>query len=308
MPDTHAFSISSPGLDLLPAYEVCSQVIEKTIFTFFAFAARSIVGNNGEMHVSREVAIRIERTQGREQAMTAEGWAARHPTPLPVVEEVAGGLLICPYAASPITKAEGLGLAGPVTGSDFDRVEAFFRERGAVAHVTLSPFVDPSLFEILGERGYRLEEMEQVLARTVDPTERFAPPPPGVEIARVADDERATWARVVAQGFAEREEVTDDEIRVGELVAAPEAAELWLARVDGEPAGAGAICFVEGVASLYGTSTRVAFRGRGVQTALLNARLRRAVEESCDLAIVMTAAGSQSQRNVERAGFRVAYT
>ena len=50
------------------------------------------------------------------------------------------------------------------------------------------------------------------------------------------------------------------------------------------------------------------FRGRGVQTALLEGRLAAAEAAVCDLAVVMTTPGTPSQRNVERAGFRTAYT
>ncbi len=63
-----------------------------------------------------------------------------------------------------------------------------------------------------------------------------------------------------------------------------------------------------GLASFFSASTRPAFRGRGVQTALLHARLAAALGAGCDLAMVHTAPGSASQRNVERLGFRLAYT
>ena len=64
----------------------------------------------------------------------------------------------------------------------------------------------------------------------------------------------------------------------------------------------------EGVASLGGASTLPAFRNRGAQTALLQARLAFAVESGCEVAMVTTLPGTTSQRNVERQGFRVVYT
>lgn len=63
-----------------------------------------------------------------------------------------------------------------------------------------------------------------------------------------------------------------------------------------------------GQASLLKASTRLTFRGRGVQTALLHHRLALAAAAGCDLATVQTQPGSASQRNVERQGFRLAYT
>jgi len=50
------------------------------------------------------------------------------------------------------------------------------------------------------------------------------------------------------------------------------------------------------------------FRKRGAQSILIGARLTWAVEQGCDLATTTTQPGSSSQRNYERAGFRVVYT
>jgi len=82
----------------------------------------------------------------------------------------------------------------------------------------------------------------------------------------------------------------------------------FLASIDGQPAGGGAVSFRDGTASLFSTSVLPGFRRRGVQTALLQARLAAAAAAGCDLATVMTSPGSSSQRNVQRSGFAVAYT
>ena len=44
------------------------------------------------------------------------------------------------------------------------------------------------------------------------------------------------------------------------------------------------------------------------QTALLRARMSAAVQAGCEYAVVVTQGGTTSQRNVERLGFRVAYS
>ena len=62
------------------------------------------------------------------------------------------------------------------------------------------------------------------------------------------------------------------------------------------------------MALLAGAATIPRWRGRGGQRALLEARLRFAVEQGADLAIMAAAPGSSSQRNAERQGFRIAYT
>lgn len=57
-----------------------------------------------------------------------------------------------------------------------------------------------------------------------------------------------------------------------------------------------------------GSSTVPELRRRGLQGALLLERMRYAFEHGCDLAMMVAEAGSNSQRNAERKGFRVAYT
>ena len=49
-------------------------------------------------------------------------------------------------------------------------------------------------------------------------------------------------------------------------------------------------------------------RRRGLQTALLEERMRYAFHHGCDLAMMVAEVGSNSQRNAERKGFQIAYT
>jgi GNAT superfamily N-acetyltransferase len=78
--------------------------------------------------------------------------------------------------------------------------------------------------------------------------------------------------------------------------------------VDGVIAGGAAVSAQHGVCGLFGASTLPAFRRRGAQSALLATRLAWAREKGCDLAVSITQPGSISHRNIERSGFRVAYT
>jgi len=82
----------------------------------------------------------------------------------------------------------------------------------------------------------------------------------------------------------------------------------FFASIDGEIAGTAAIDLQSGTAQLFATSTRHGARGRGVQTALIAARLAFAQAAGCDLTFMRTEAGSGSQRNAERQGFRPLYS
>jgi GNAT superfamily N-acetyltransferase len=82
----------------------------------------------------------------------------------------------------------------------------------------------------------------------------------------------------------------------------------YLALIDGKAVGGASLRICGGIAQLAGAATLPTYRRRGVQTALLNARLRDALAAGCDIAVVTTQPGSKSQENVQRRGFALLYT
>jgi GNAT superfamily N-acetyltransferase len=62
-----------------------------------------------------------------------------------------------------------------------------------------------------------------------------------------------------------------------------------------------------GVAWLSGAGVVPAARGRGIQAALVRARLAWGAARGCDVAAAATEPGSASQRTLQRCGFQVAY-
>ena len=129
-----------------------------------------------------------------------------------------------------------------------------------------------------------------------------------IEIQRASDGELDLWTLTVAQGFAENYPVTKDLLDVMKLFASRSNTECFLARTDGRVVGGATLAVRGRIAGLFGASTLPGFRGRGVQTALLEARLRRAWELGCELAMSLARPGSASERNITRQGFQTLYT
>ncbi|MDD3825478.1 MAG: GNAT family N-acetyltransferase [Anaerolineae bacterium] len=223
------------------------------------------------------------------------------------VEAVGGGYAVYAGPAFPVNRASGLGLNGPAGEDDLARIEEFYRSRCAAPRIDLCPVADESLLVLLRERGYTVEGFMSVLWRPLPLTPDEFAPVPGVSVTRAGREEAELWLRTVGEGFEGKE--APPETR---SILAPnfygDRAEPFLAWIDGQPAGGGAFVSHEGVAELCSASTRPAFRRRGVQLALLRARLEEAARAGNDVAMAHTAPGSPSQRNVERAGFRLAYT
>ncbi len=134
--------------------------------------------------------------------------------------------------------------------------------------------------------------------------------PPRSRCASPRLSEAERWAHTATQGFLGRDDVpADHPLFQLSLVAfhRPDV-QAWWAWQDNEPVAVGGLGLDGGVATLFSMSTRAGFRGRGIQAALIAARLGAAAAAGCDLATVMTTPGTVSQRNVERAGFQIMYT
>jgi len=129
------------------------------------------------------------------------------------------------------------------------------------------------------------------------------------------DGEFEAWLDVVAdavahpdtQGVPSHEEFPREVVVRAERDLAAAGAVRYAALRDGVIAGGASFRIAEGVAQLTGAATAPAHRRRGVQTALLSARLADAAAAGCDIAVVTTQPGSKSQQNVQRRGFDLLY-
>jgi hypothetical protein len=212
-------------------------------------------------------------------------------------------------AASPLTQTFGLGLFETASHADMERLEGFFRERGAEVFHEVSPLADLTLPALLNERGYQPLEFTSVMFRPIRPGARFAElRDESVRVRAVGRDENELWARTAAKGWSEFTELADFMLELARVSAERSDGHSFLAELDGQPIATGALSICEGVALLAGASTIPEGRKRGAQLALLDARLRYAAERGCDLAMMCAQPGSASQRNAERQGFRIAYT
>lgn len=247
---------------------------------------------------------RLERFRAELQVSFARTCSRVYPHTTPAWEPVGGGWAVFTHLGSPINRAQGLGMDGPVTAADLDRLEAFYFDRGAPAQVDITPNTDRSLIDLVGERGYRCHFFLNMLYRPVLPED--ADLEPEADVAPVPQAQLPAWADLVADGFGYK--VPPGEINLSLITGSQDEATAYLASVDSMPAGGGAVQIKGRDAYLGSTAVLPAFRRRGVQTALLKARLASIARAGGELVQVQTTPGSDSQRNVMRAGFLIAYT
>ena len=268
------------------------------------------------LFADRNLARRLELADAAKHIDYAETRAKLLGTGCCAWERIGGGYAVFAGADNPYSRVVGLGLDGPVSEAAFEQAESFYRQRGVQPAFSLCPLADPTLLEHLNRRGYQVEMFMHVWYRPLVHSVTFPTSPSGIVVRAIEPDEADLWTLVAFRGGLD----SDEAIPNNSVIIAPYPfmthARCWLAwRNDlpqGEgakaPAGAATLAAHDGVASLFGASTRVPHRNLGVQHALIAARLAAAVRAGCDLAVVDTEPGSASQRNVERLGFKLAYT
>ncbi|WP_437774652.1 GNAT family N-acetyltransferase [Sorangium sp. So ce1097] len=232
-------------------------------------------------------------------------------------EPIAGGWMAFEGEGSWGNFAAGLGLDGPVSSEELDRLVAFYTTRGAEPQIQVCPFAHETLVRGLAERGFVLREFENVLAREIAPDEDLRAlltrgGPDGLEIVRVdpADDAQVrVFIEVSTSGFRpEGEPITPALFDVTRRVVAHRGSESYLALVDGEPAGGGCVEISGEGATLFGASVLPRFRERGIQHALIVRRLERVRERGCPLVCISASPGIPTERNAMRLGFFMAYS
>lgn len=256
-----------------------------------------------------ELAREIELAEAQAAVGCAQMMKSVQPDTVGEFESLAGGYAVYCGKDNPVTQAVGLGLSGPVSREEFDRLEKFYFCRNEPVRVETCPLADASLMEHYRERGYYVTEFSNVMMRPLcDESAKWPAAPPEIQISKAAPNEIDLWTLTVSQGFAEHYPVTQEILDVMKLFALGKGTECYFARIDGQVVGGATLAVRGRIAGLFGASTLIDFRGRGVQTALLHARLRRAEELGCELVMSLARPGSHSQRNITRLGLETIYT
>ena len=255
-----------------------------------------------------DLARRLERTEAIGNVQFVEARAKAFPDRGATWIEVAGAHAMFDGAGSPLTQTFGLGVFCPVTATDLNTLEEFFRSRGAGVFHEVCPLADPTVFTLFAERGYQPVEFSNVLYRPITADLRLqAAINEQVNVRLTGKHEMQLYADTASEGWSEFTEVADFLKELGQVTAQSESLS-FIAELDGQHIATGALVIAGDVALLAGASTVPKARRQGAQLALLEGRFRYAAAHGCTVAMIVTQPGSGSQRNAERHGFRIAYT
>ena len=224
--------------------------------------------------------------------------------------EIGGASVVFDGPDSPITQTFGLGLFETLTPEILNDIECWFTSRGASVQHEVCPLIGVEALALLCARGYQPIEIASVLYQPIPGT---ASHDPGYPVELITADQARLWSDISARAWShDHPEFIEMLQDFGVIIAARANSFCFLAYTDENgdavPAAAGALSINRGVALFSGAATLPQFRRRGLQSALLAERLRYSYAAGCEVAMIAAEAGSESQRNAERNGFRIAYT
>lgn len=205
------------------------------------------------------------------------------------------GPLSAVYAGAGLPISVALGTTDEESAAEqLPQVEAFFAAYAHPASLLAHSHAHPALLSALAARKYQLDYLLHTYARALSGDL----PAPAFEVEAVTPEE---WVEITPLAFG------PESLEMMRLAASvPDVVRLGVRR-GGQWAGFGAVTVMPdaqgGVALLFSAGTLPEFRGQGIQTALLAARVQIAREQGAALAAVDVSPGSVSERNVRRSGF-----
>lgn len=262
---------------------------------------------------TRDLSQRLERTEACYNADFVSSRLKMFPDSGVEWIEVKGAYAMFDGVESPLTQTFGLGLFEALTSVEIAAIEAFYHRHGAPIFHEVSPLADPSHMSLLHRHGYHPIEQTTIMYLPLSKENMMhVSSQKGITSRILSEGEEDTWARLSAEGWgaemAGLPGLMEFMYQFSRIAVRSTGAWPFIAEFNGTPISTGMLYIKDDTALLAGDSTILDGRNKGAQNALFDARLRCAVSKGCTMAMVVTSPGSQSQRNAEKNGFRIAYT
>ncbi len=199
---------------------------------------------------------------------------------------------------------------GLVDGNDLSVFARFFAETGQPMWIDVRPGDDTQLLTTrLVNDGFNAHFHISVLVGR--PIEE-ARPRDSIQIDAVTASDLDAFLDVLNIGFKANRDHLAAVRDIQRFWLHNDGWRLFLARVDGNPAGA-AILYIDDqdtqarIGYLASAATLPEFEGQGIHRALIARRLREANDAGCSLVTGQALFGSTSQRNQQREGLQIAH-
>ncbi|HWW99411.1 GNAT family N-acetyltransferase [Collimonas sp.] len=236
---------------------------------------------------------------------------------------VCGGVaaLTEPAFGRKLNHVTGAGMVASFKVSELAELESMYAAQGLETQIDLCPHAHGGTLALLAERGYAVNAFSNTyVCDLTAPGARSAIAngigaiASSIEVSGDRDWVGASFAAHSVAGFSVQAVNRPPALleALAQIALHRDDTRLFAASIDGQIAGTAGMSLIETpaglLAHLYIASTLPAWRGRGVQLALLHARLDAGRDAGCTLASVTARPANASARNTERAGFSLAYS
>jgi GNAT superfamily N-acetyltransferase len=228
--------------------------------------------------------------------------------------DVGGGKACRSAPGAWVNAAIGIGLNEAVEKSELSAVTAWYESIRAEPRFEVSPYAHDSVIQALGELGYIIRVFESVFFRELQGAlvDAPQPAPAGLKI-RAIDPENPELVRHFAETITRQfyplgTSPSETDLRMVERSIRQPRTTVLGAWLDDRLVAGGGMEISGGVAALFGLAVVEEYRRRGIQQALIAARLRLAQERGAKVAIISSRPRVATERNVRRMGFQLAYT
>lgn len=260
--------------------------------------------------ISKKLCDRLEAADAREAVAGLRGLASLRAEYADISSRVFGRAvaIVCPCLPT--------SLYNRVIGFDeqtlpfLDEIIDGYRVHELPCRFDIVPdHVSDTLQSALRERGLqiRTKPVFSNLMLYRIPTQSIPDPPEGVSIRQATSGEAQLLGNTHAAGLTYPPETCDMlGLQLQSRLSDPDAYGFF-AMVDGEPVATGLLSITDNIGYFGHASTRPQFRGRGCQTALINARMARAASLGCTHIVTFAVPDTASERNVKRCLFDLAH-
>lgn len=229
-------------------------------------------------------------------------------------QEAGGGLFARGEPGTWCNVGVGLGLAGPVSEKTVDELIEWHASIGVEPRAEVTPFAHPTLVRAMADRSFVVRLFENVFYREIPRDEDFAAIhslPRGIDIAPVDPADEATvheCGYLIAAAFAGDTKPMTASVDLAKTCIRHARTVTLGAFHEGRVVSAGSVELLGDISALFGLCVHPDFRRRGIQQALIAARLRLAADRGARVATISARPGVATEGNARRMGFQVAYT
>ena len=205
----------------------------------------------------------------------------------------------------------GAGVLAPLDDRGLEAIVAHYAAKGRAANIEVyEQITPPSVMKVLDRAGF-VSAGHGLEAHVLETDSGISPRANAATVRMAGPEEGAHFGELVRDGFDMRDDARLGpffvDLTVASLRVLGDASTAFIASVDGQDAGTGQLVLTEQVAGCYSGSVLGAFRGRGIQHALIAARVAEGLRRGRRIFVSQTDPDSPSAHNLHDVGFRTLY-